>query len=307
MGTSRFAEVILNSLIDNEYNIISVYTKPDKKVGREQKIQKPEIKLLAEKNNLAVFQPEKLDGETIEEIKKQNPDLIIVAAYGKILPEAVLDIPQFGAINVHPSLLPKFRGPSPIQNALLEGEKETGTTIMLMDKDMDTGDILKQKKIDINLNETYKEFIEKISAESTELLLETIPVWIEKKITPGKQNDSEATYCQLIERSDGKIIWSDSAESIYNRWRALSPWPGVFSFWERNGSNLRLKLEKISYRPGDLLKDSFGEIMRFGDKIAVAAGSGMIILEEVQLEGKAIIKIEDFINGYPEFIGSVLK
>ncbi len=308
MGTSFFAAAILEALIKDDYNIISVYTKPDQQVGRDQKVRKSEVKILSEQEKLRIFTPEKIDKDTILEIKEQEPDIIIVASYGKILTEEILKLPRFGAINVHASLLPKFRGPSPIQNAILNGEKETGATIMLMDKGIDTGDILSQQKIDINPEETYPELLKRISQLSSYALLKTLPLWIRKKISPKKQEENKATYCQLIERSDGKIIWTNDARSIYKQWRALLPWPGIFTYWEKNGVNLRLKLTKISPVPGEL-KDNreMGEVMDLNGKTAVKAASGIIILEEIQLEGKAKVKIGDFINGHPDFIGSRLK
>lgn len=309
MGTSPFAKSILLSLLENKYNVISVYTKPDKKIDRGNKLQKSPVKILAEENKVEIFQPEKFDEDTIKKIKEQKPDLIIVAAYGKILPKSILSIPGFGCINVHPSLLPKFRGPSPIQNTLLEGEEKTGTTIMLMDETMDTGDILAQKTASISSDETYENLHEKLSDLSAKLLIETVPIWIRRKISPKKQNGEEATYCQLIERKDGQIIWDASALSIYNRFRAFSSWPGVFTFWEKDGYNLRLKIHKLSLSPKRISEDhrEFGQVFDLDGNIAVQTSDGAILLEEVQLEGKNKNLITDFVNGHPDFIGSVLK
>jgi methionyl-tRNA formyltransferase len=308
MGTSSFAENILSSLLSSQYNIVSVYTQPDKKVGRSQELQKSAVKLTAEKNNIPFYEPSKFDESTIQELKNQKPDLIIVAAYGKILPKEILKLPGFGAINVHASLLPKYRGPSPIQNAILNGEKKTGVTIMLMDEGIDTGDILSQREITINENDTAQELSLKIVQLSVVLLLETLPRWIERTIKPQKQDSSQATLCQLIERTDGKIIWTDSAESIYNRYRALQPWPGIFSFWERNDTRKRLKLIKISCpKINSENQHHIGEVFQLGDKFGVQTASGTIILEELQLEGKAPMSVSDFLNGYPDLIGSILK
>lgn len=320
MGTSAFAERILSALIHGKYNITSVYTQPDKKVGRKQTLQKSPTRITAEKNGLLVFTPNRLDASVVSEIKKQKPDIIIVAAYGKILPETVLDLPKFGAINVHASLLPKYRGASPIQNAILNGETETGSTIMLMDKGIDTGDILSQRPVQIEKDEISFELSKKLAEVSAELLRETIPLWIEKKITPQKQDDSKASLCRMISREDGRIDWNDTARHIHNRFRAFQPWPGIFSVWKRHGKILRVKLNKISL-PASLcealqagLPDKknevakiAGEIIKIGEKIGVATSHGFVILEAVQLEGKPETKIEAFLNGYPDFIGSVLK
>ncbi len=308
MGTSRFAAEILSGLVASKYNIVSVYTGVDKKNGREQKMTTSEVKILAEKNKLPVFEPEKFDEQVIAAIRAQEPDIIIVAAYGKILPNAVLKIPGFGALNVHPSLLPSFRGPSPIQNAILEGETRTGTTIMLMNEGVDTGDILAQEEVFLSPEEKYPEVMEKIADISAKLLIKTLPLWVERKISPQKQNDSDATTCQLIERSDGHIIWTDSATSIYNRSRAFHPWPGIFTYWEKDGYNLRLKLHEISiFHASSNAEHQIGEIFKLDEKVAVQTGEDLIILENVQLEGKNKANISDFINGYPKFIGSLLK
>jgi methionyl-tRNA formyltransferase len=308
MGTSDFAAVILEDLIGAGYDIISVYTQEDKKIGRKQELQKSAVKMVAENNKVVVLEPKKFDTETIAELKKQNTDLIIVAAYGKILPQEVLDIPGFGALNIHPSLLPKFRGPSPIQNALLAGEKETGSTLILMNAGIDAGDILAQKKTPIEKNETYPELLSRLAELSSAILLETLPLWVERKIQPQKQDDGQASYCQLIERSDGQIIWADEAVSIYDHYRAFFLWPGIFTFWEKDGFKLRLKLLKISLDNQSSADDrKLGQVFRLGDKIAAQTSAGAIILEEVQLEGKNSLKINDFIIGYPDFIGSILE
>ena len=309
MGTSAFAAEVLKALLENKYNVVSVYTRPDKKVGRKKELQKSSVKEVAEKNKIKIFQPEKFDEKTVEDLKNQKPDLIVVTAYGRILPKAVLEVPGFGSINVHPSLLPRFRGPSPIQNAILEGEKETGTTIMLMSEEMDAGDILAQEKISISTDETYFDLSEKLASFSAELLLKTLPLWIKRKIVPEKQNDSEASYCQLIERSDGRVVWADDAISIYNRARAFSPWPGIFTFWEKDGCNLRLKLLKAALWKNYSQKNEkkIGEVFEEENKIAVQTSSGALVLEEVQLEGKSKMDIQEFINGYPNFLGSLLK
>lgn len=308
MGTPEFAERILSALIHEKYNITSVYTQPDKKVGRKQISEKSPVRIAAEKNNIAVFTPGRLDASVVSEIKKQKPDIIIVTAYGRILPKAILELPIFGALNVHASLLPKYRGASPIQNAILNGETETGSTIMLMDEGIDTGNILSQCPVQIEKDETSFELSKKLAKISADLLLETLPLWIEKKITPQKQDDSRASLCRMIRREDGRIDWNDTARHTYNRFRAFQPWPGIFTLWERHGKILRVKLNKISLpdKKNEAAKIT-GEVVRIGEKIGVETSEGVVILEAVQLEGKPETKIEAFLNGYPDFIGSVLK
>lgn len=308
MGTSTFADIILNALIEEKYNISGVYTQPDKKAGRNREIQKSPVKITAEKNGIEIFQPEKFDDNSISELKQQKPDLIIVASYGKILPKKVLEIPEFGCINIHASLLPEFRGPSPVHNTLLFGKNETGTTIMLMKEGIDTGDILAQEKINIHSNELFPELLGRLASVSALLLLETIPKWINGEIVPEKQDDSKATACQIIEKDHGHILWSDESKEIYDKYRAFYTWPGVFSFWEREGLRNRIKLNKISLIKNNSEKERhLGEVFKIGEKIGVQTMSGVIILEELQLEGKGNMKIENFINGYPNFVGSILK
>lgn len=308
MGTSSFSESILNSLLSAQYNIISVYTQPDKKVGRKQEMQKSAVKILAEKNKLPVYEPSRLSTEAIEELREQKPDIIIVAAYGKILPKEILELPAFGAINVHTSLLPKYRGPSPIQNAILNGEKKTGVTIMLMDEGIDTGDILAQKEAAILEDDTTADVSNKLSAIASELLLENIPLLVKREITPNPQDGSLATLCQLIERSDGKIMWTDEASSIYNRYRAFSPWPGIYTFWENGDVLKRIKLNRISLLKKNCEeKHHIGEVFQIDESYAVQTTLGAIILHEIQLEGKDSTGIKEFLNGYPDFVGSILK
>jgi len=302
MGTPEFAQIILSSLIENKYNIISVYTQGDKKVGRKQIFQESLVKTLAQTHNIPVFTPEKLRSE-IEIIKNQNPDLIIVAAYGKIIPQEILDIPKYKAINVHPSLLPKYRGASPIQNALLNGDRITGTTIILMNNEVDAGDILGQIEIRIDANENLPDLSEKLAKKSADLLIKTLPNWINKQIVPQKQNSHETTFCQILKKEDGKINWTDTAEDIFNRFRAFYPWPGIFTFW--NGQ--RIKLNKITLEKSKSNPQTFGKIFTINESIAVQAKDGIIILEEIQLEGRGFVTAKDFANGHQEFIGSIFE
>ncbi|MEI6587727.1 MAG: methionyl-tRNA formyltransferase [Candidatus Moraniibacteriota bacterium] len=308
MGTSSFADTILMALIAEKYNLISVYTQDDKKVGRTQELQKTAVKITAENKKIPVYSPIKFGEKEIQELKDQKPDLLIVAAYGKILPQAVLDLPGFGAINVHASLLPHYRGPSPIQNSILDGKKETGVTIMLMDNGIDTGEILSQEKIEILPDETSVELSDKMANRSIPLLLDTISLWVERKISPQPQDNTAASLCQLIERSDGKIVWINDAQTIFDQYRAFYSWPGIFTYWQRGDVNLRIKINKLSLGKNLSFGNyQLGEVFRSNEKVAVQSGVGIIFLEEIQLEGKSNLKIDDFLNGNPSFVGSILK
>lgn len=307
MGTSFFARKILASLLEENYKISAVFTQPDKKSGRSQKLETSPVKELAELRKIPCFQPFKFTEETVLKIKEIDPDLIVVAAYGKIIPREVLEIPKHKAINVHPSLLPKFRGPSPIQNAILQGEKEIGITIMLMDDKVDHGDILNQTKTKIDPKDTTESLTKKIIEPCSELLSKTIESWVNKKIKPQKQDDTKATYCQLIEREDGHIFWNEEAQEIYNKYRAFQPWPGIFCIWE-NKNNLRIKIIRAGVMSeSSARQNQIGEVIEFEEKIGVQTAKGKIILEEIQVEGKKPVKIKEFINGYPDFIGSILR
>lgn len=308
MGTPIFAETVLRALIDTRYDLVAVYTQPDKPSGRDQEVLKSPVKILAEAQRISLEQPSRLDDAAIDTLHSYKPDIVIVAAYGKILPEKMLKAPRFGCINIHASLLPRWRGASPVQNALLAGDTETGVTIMLMDTHMDTGPILAQKIVPIAPDDTTETLLPKLATTGSSLLLETLPDILQEKKEAVPQNENTATLCQLIEREDGKIFWSDEAETIYNRYRALTPWPGIFSFWKKGGSLFRIKLHRISLqRQNSEAQHALGEIFELGDKIGVETARGVIILNEIQLEGKDRVSIHDFIRGYPDFIGSVLE
>lgn len=308
MGTPAFAETILQSLIEAHYPIVAVYTQPDKPSGRDQELIKSPVKILSEAQHIPVEQPSRLDDVAISSFEKYAPDIVIVAAYGKILPKAMLDIPRFGCLNIHASLLPRWRGASPIQNALLAGDTETGVTIMKMDAGMDTGDIIARENVSIASTDTTETLLPKLAHTGAELLLSILPDWLDGKNEATPQDESSVTLCQLIDREDGKIFWSDEAESIFRRFRALQPWPGIFSFWRRNGSLLRIKFHRISIqKQNPETKHELGQVFEIGDQIGVSTGNGVILLGEIQLEGKERTSIVEFVRGYPDFIGSILE
>lgn len=308
MGTPVLSATILEALLAQQYNVVGVVTKSDKPAGRNSTIKDGPVKRVALAHSLPLLQPEKMTDDFIAQLTDWKPDLIIVVAYGKILPQAVLDIPGFGCLNFHPSLLPKWRGASPIQNAILSGDTETGVTLMLMDRGMDTGDILAQIPIPIDPKDTTQTLTDRLTPVGIKLLLSTLPRIIQRQITPQKQNDADATLCQIIERSDGHILWSDDAVSIYNRYRALSPWPGVYTYWQKKDDLLRLKLLSLSYQqenPASL--SPLGTVIKVNDKIGVQTMTGVIFLETVQLEGKNPVPISEFVRGNETLIGSCLK
>ncbi len=308
MGTSDFAVAILEALWENKFNIVAVFTKTDSRAGRGYILQESAVKKFSQEKNLTIFQPEKLDEKSVEEFKKLQPNLIIVVDYGKIIPPAILKIPPRGIINIHPSLLPKFRGSSPIQNALLFGEMETGTTIMLIDEGMDTGDILAQEKLIIQPAETARELSLKLTQLSSQILLKTIPLWLAGKIEPQKQDEAQASMCRMIKKEDGKIDLSQNAVEIFNRYRAFEKWPGVYTFWSDKNQVKRINLKKISLdKPQKDKKLKPGEVFWEEEKLKIWTREGAIILKEMQMENKTATDYKSFINGYKNFIGSVLK
>lgn len=306
-GTPPFAEKILKDLIVAGYNVAAVFTQPDKKVGRERKMKKSAVKELAEKNSIPVFEPQNLEREDAKnEIAKLQPDIVVVAAYGKILPKSILEIPKYGSINIHASLLPKFRGASPVQEAIISGEEKTGVTLMLMNEKMDAGEIINQEEIALKKNDNTLALTEKLADVAGKVLVETLPLWISGAIKAIPQNEKEATYCRTIKKEDGKISWNDPAEAIFRKWRAYYFWPGIFAFFPSKIGKKRLKLEEIEVEENKDIGESPGKVIKYRGRIAVQTKKGLIVLKKVQLEGKKIMSAEDFAKGHKFFLDSVL-
>lgn len=303
MGTPDFSVPVLNALIEN-FNVIAVVTQPDKKVGRKQVLTPSPVKKVALANKLEVLQPDKVRGnaEFIRRLKKLSPDLIVVAAYGLILPKEILDIPKYKVINVHASLLPKYRGASPIQAAILNGDKETGITIMLVNEEMDEGPMLAQKTITINDNDNFGSLYNKLSVLGANLLLETLPKYLSGQILSIPQDDSKATYFPKITKEMGKIDWHKSASEIERQIRAFTPWPGSFTLW----NNKVLKIHKVKYNNNNY-NYNIGEMFKLNEGIGIKCGQGALEILELQLEGKKPMTDKEFLNGYPKIIGSILK
>ncbi|MEA2006644.1 MAG: methionyl-tRNA formyltransferase [Patescibacteria group bacterium] len=304
MGTPHIAMEILAFLIDSNLNITCVVTQPDRPFGRKKETIPSLVKNMALQNEIEVFQTEKIDHETIAFFKEKKPDLIILVAFGILLPNELLEIPTFGSINIHPSLLPKFRGPSPIQTALLKGESQTGISIMLMSKKMDAGPILAQKKIEVGKNENYQELEKHIIEISKDLLLDTMKQWITKKITPKTQDESKASFCEIISKRDGFIDWKQTSYQIFNQYRAFSKWPKIYSFWNDKKSKKKIIFNQIQVTSQTFPEKKPGEIFQIDNKVLIATNNGAIILKIITPEGKNEMKIQEFVNGKPHFIGS---
>lgn len=288
-GTHNFAQNILKNLLDKpNFDIKFIITAPDKPVGRKQELQKSPVKILAEKHNLAIFSPEKLKNfEFPEEI-----DLAITAQYGLIIPKHLLEKPKFGIINIHTSLLPKYRGASPIQSALLNNEKETGITIMKMDVGLDTGNILKQKEIEINPDDTYLDLDDKLAELANSFLEKTILEYLSGEIKEISQDDSKMTLCKQLDRDDGKIdLLTEKDNEIYNKYRAYHPWPGIWTIW----NNKRVKLLKIKLSEKKVNPGNF-EIIE--ENLFLGTKNNALEILELQIEGKKSMDAHTFINGY---------
>lgn len=308
MGTPDFAATALIALIKESYNIVGVVTRPDRKSGRKQELTPSAVKTLALEHKLPVFQPEKLDADAVKTLSGWKPDIIVVAAYGRILPKTILTLPGFGCINIHASLLPRWRGASPIANALIAGDTETGITLMELDEGMDTGNVLVQERTTIDPNERAPALQDRLADIGAKLLMQTLPLWITRSIESRPQEEAGSTLCQLIEREDGRIFWSESAQDIYNRFRGLFPWPGVFTYWRRGDEGaLRIKLHDISLQKTPLTTEHpVGTVLEIGEKIGITTGTGVIFPATLQVEGKGEINIAEFTRRYPDFIGSIL-
>lgn len=299
MGTPDFSVPTLQALIDH-HEVIGVVTQPDRPAGRGSKVRMSPIKALARQHDIPVFQPVKIrKADAIQTLAKWDADAYVVAAFGQILPQKVLDIPQYGSINVHASLLPRWRGAAPIHGAIRAGDDETGITIMVMDAGLDTGPMLSKRAIPIADDETGQSLHDKLAQLGGDLLIETLPKYFSGELQPIAQPETGITYAPQIDKSEGAIDWSQSAEQIERLVRAFTPWPGTFTQW--NGKQFKIHAGTIG--EGSLAS---GEVGMIDDAVAIGTGEGVYLPHVVQLSGKSRTDIDDFVNGYQDFIGSTL-
>ncbi|MBN2186278.1 MAG: methionyl-tRNA formyltransferase [Dehalococcoidia bacterium] len=304
MGTPQFAAVILESLLHSQYQVAAVYTQPDRPMGRSRQVAWSPVKRLAIEHKIPVIQPESLKStEAVEELAGFKPELIIVAAFGHIISQEVLSLPKSGCVNVHPSLLPQHRGPSPISSALLHGDQLTGVTIMLMDEGMDSGPILAQREVKISLEDTTGSLTQKLAEVGAELLLDALPGWLDGKLKPRAQDESQATYSKLITSKDGKIDWQLPAVELWRQVRALNPWPGCYTWWR--GKRLKIHEAVPLNKAGN---GEAGSVIALQQPVSVGVVTGKDILglRQIQLEGKRQMGGEEFVRGQRSFIGSIL-
>jgi len=302
MGTPEFAQTNLKALIDGGFNVTAVLCQPDKPVGRKHILTAPPVKVTALENGIEVYQPDTLrSDEALEKISGFDPDLIVTAAYGKILPKAVLDLPKYGCINCHGSLLPARRGSAPVQRAILEGDKVTGITFMKMDVGMDTGDIIDKIEVAIDPNEHTESLMNRLALASAEKLPSVIDSWIAGELDTTKQDDSLATACPPIRPEEGEFTWDQDAADIHNRVRALSAWPGAFVM---KGENKLKVLDSEIAEDMTLIPDEFkdsepGTVVKAkGENLIVKCGKGFLKIKELQVPGGKRLAARDCAHNF---------
>lgn len=312
MGTPEFAVPVLNGLLSHQ-EVIAVYTRADKPAGRGKQVVESPVKVFAREHGLPLEQPRTLKhGAEQSRLRQYQPDLIVVAAYGLIVPQPVLDLPPGKCINVHPSLLPRWRGASPITFAILAGDQETGVTLMQMDAGLDTGPIIAVRAARIEPDETTGTLTPKLAQLGTNLLLESLPAWLKGELTTTPQDNTKSTMSRLIAKEDGLVNWQKPAVEIERMVRAFNPWPGAFTYLSPlpalshpDKSELVLKIHRATVSSTGM-QHTPGMVLELGKDIGVQTGDGVLILKEVQPAGKRAMRIDEFVHGHRGFIGTVL-
>lgn len=303
MGTPEFAVPCLQKLIDCGHEVTGVFTQPDKPQGRKMILTPPPVKVLAENNGIKVYQPQKMrDGTALEMLREANPELVIVVAYGKILPKEILEFPKYGCINIHASLLPLLRGAAPIQWSVINGFAKTGVTSMQMDEGLDTGDMLIKGEIEIGENETAGELHDRLSALGAEILEKTIDALLKGELTPTQQNHEEFTYAPMLSKELSPVDWNMSASEIHNKIRGLSPWPSANT--TLGGKKIKLHKTVLAPEKGS----GAGKIVVADKRLVVACGDGNCVeILELQAEGKKAMNAADFLRGNAVEVGSFME
>ncbi|MBI2640529.1 MAG: methionyl-tRNA formyltransferase [Candidatus Sungbacteria bacterium] len=309
-GTMDVAVPTLEALLKNGYKVVAVVSTPDQPAGRKQILTPTPVKAFAQKHKIPVFQPENLKDENF---KKELPeaDLYVLVAYGKIIPKSILERPRLGILNGHPSLLPRWRGPSPIQSTILNGDTEAGVTIFLTDELMDHGPILLQRKLQITNDKLQKmtnpELHKMLAELRVELFMEVIPKWLKDEITPIPQDDAKTTYCKILKKDDGRIDWKKPAEHIERMVRAFNPWPGTWTLWPSDQKIYRIRIEEASVVDETHPHGSPGYIWQSeSHPFLVKTGHNSISVTKLTLAGKKTLAAETFLRGYPQIIGTTL-
>lgn len=291
MGTPEFAVPPLNAIMNAGHNVTGVFTQPDKPKGRGYVLTPPPVKECALENNIPVYQPRSMkNGEAIKILKQLNPDIIVVVAFGKILPKEILDLPKYGCVNVHASLLPRYRGAGPIQWCVLNGEKTTGVTTMKMAEGLDTGDMLLKTETEIGENETAGQLHDRLSQIGAKLITETLIALENGTVTPQKQDDSLSNYAPMLTKELCKINWSSTAQEVHNKVRGLDPWPVAVS--AVNGKRVKIYSTSFCEKSGKA-----GRVI-CENPLTVACGENSVIINQIQPEGKKRMDAQDFVRGY---------
>ena len=301
MGTPEFARVSLEALLENGCNVTGVITQPDKPKGRGYEMSMPEVKKCALEKGIAVYQPETLkDGAIMPLLQELSPDVIVVVAYGKILPEYILNYPKYGCINIHGSLLPSYRGAAPIQRAVIDGLEVSGVTSMYMEKGLDTGDMLIKRELPIGKETTAGEYHDALAILGGKVLIETLDALKNGTLCPEKQDDSLSSYASQLSKAEGEINWNENNLAVYNKVRGLNPWPMSYSFIGKK----RFVVEFVYMAQGNGIP---GEVLRADDSgIEVACKEGSVIIKEIKPEGKKKMSVSDFLRGHKIEKGFVL-
>ncbi len=312
MGTPKYAVPFLQSLLDMGEDIVGVVTMPDKPVGRKQEIQEPPVKVLAQKKNIPVFQPVKInETSSLAALKSLNPDLAIVVGFGQILSQKLLDLPKQGTINVHFSLLPKYRGASPIQAAIIKGEEKTGISTMFLVRKLDSGPVLLQREVPIEQKDTTVTLTEKLTKAGVEVLQETIALIRQGKAEAKPQDESQSSYAALLVKESGLIDWQKNSRELYNFVRGMYPWPGAFTFYEHGGRKHMLKIweaeeiPRIELNHKTAANGTILEILK-NHGFAVKCEQGGLLLTRVQSEGGKVMPAYNFVIGHHLKKGDVL-
>ena len=303
MGTPDFAVGALEALVEAGHDVVAVVTQPDKPKGRGKEMQVTPVKAYAMKHNIGVFQPVKIKTpEAVEILKGYGADLFVVAAFGQILSKEILDMPKYGCVNIHASLLPKYRGAAPIQWAILDGEKETGVTIMQMNEGLDTGDMLTKVIVPIEDTDTGESLFDKLAEAGAKLLIETIPQIEAGTVTPQPQDDSLSTYAKMIKKEMGQIDWNKEAVVLERLVRGMNSWPSAYTHF--NGKTLKVWEAAVEVSEGKAAPGSVVEVTK--DSIKVQTGQDLLVLKQIQLEGKKRMDVAAFLLGYKVEAGTVL-
>ncbi|MFC1908746.1 methionyl-tRNA formyltransferase [Chloroflexota bacterium] len=304
MGTPEFAVPPLEHLLINKYQVTAVYTQPDRPAGRGRSLVSPPVKRVALEFDLPVIQPHSLKAkEVAAQLSSLTPDVIVSAAYGLLLPQAVLDIPKYGCINIHPSLLPAYRGVSPVAATILAGDDFTGVSLILMDRGLDTGPVLGRAAVSISPRDDTRSLTAKLSQVAARLLPEVLAYWLRGKITPQPQDEAVATYSGRINKEDGEIDWQLSAVDIWRRVRAFNPWPGCYTRWQGK----QLKIIEAVPLPGEG-NITAGMVVRPEQRVAfgISTGDGILGVLKAQAEGKRAMSAVEFLRGHGGLIGAIL-